>query len=144
MSNILERPFDAYSLFKAFCCWKCDKHSPQFFFTSIIRLVRELRAMTVLATFQNDPWKFTDVRALTVIFRVRSCKMRTKIAIFFPIVKKTEFVLINIFSPTFVPNLVTLAWKMRPGMPKESGSLNGPLCAYSVRQNLHNRTRPRS
>ena len=54
--------------------------------------------------------------------------------------KKTEFVLINIFSPAFVPNLVTLAWKMSPGMPKEAGSLNGPLCAYLIRQNLHNRT----
>ena len=29
-------------------------------------------------------------------------------------------------------------------MPKEAGSLNGPLCAYLIRQNLHNRTRPRS
>ena len=34
--------------------------------------------------------------------------------------------------------------KMSPGMPKEAGSLNGPLCAYLIRQNLHNRTRPRS
>ena len=40
--------------------------------------------MNVLAKFQNDPWKFTDMRALTV----RSCKMRKKIAKFFlPIVK---------------------------------------------------------
>ena len=52
--------------------------------------------------------------------------------------------MINILSPTFVPNLVTLAWKMSPGMPKEADSLNGPLCTYSIRQNLHNRTRPRS
>ena len=29
-------------------------------------------------------------------------------------------------------------------MPKESGSLNGPLCVYLMRQNLHNRTSPRS
>ena len=48
--------------------------------------------------------------------------------------------LINNFSPTFVPNLVTLAWKMYSGMPKEAGSLNGP---YLMRQNLHDRTRPR-
>ena len=32
--------------------------------------------MNVLATFQNDPWKCTDVRALTAIFHVRSWKMR--------------------------------------------------------------------
>ena len=32
---------------------------------------------------------------------------------------------------------------MSPGMPKEAGSLNGPLCAYLMRQNLHNRN-PRS
>ena len=47
--------------------------------------------MNVLATFQNDPWKFIDVRVLTVIFRVRSCKMRKKIAkiFFWLIMKKT-------------------------------------------------------
>ena len=46
--------------------------------------------MNVLAIFQNDPWKFTDMRALTVIFRVRSCKMQKKIAkfFFFAIMKK--------------------------------------------------------
>ena len=58
--------------------------------------------------------------------------------------KKTEFILIDIWSPIFVQNLVTLAWKMNPGMPKEAGSLNGPLCAYLIRQNLHNRTHPRA
>ena len=30
--------------------------------------------MNILAIFKNDPWKFTDVRALTVIFCVQSCK----------------------------------------------------------------------
>ena len=49
-----------------------------------------------------------------------------------------NFILMNIFSPIFVQNLVTLVWKMRPGMPKEAGSINGPLCAYLIRQNLHN------
>ena len=44
-----------------------------------MELVRDLKAMNILATFQNDPWKFTDVRALTVIFHVRSWKMRKKI-----------------------------------------------------------------
>ena len=57
----------------------------------------------------------------------------------FLIMKKTEIILNNIF----VPNLVTLAWKISPGMPKEAGSLNGPLCAYLIRRNLHNRTRTR-
>ena len=61
---------------------------------------------------------------------------------FLAIMKKTELILINIYSPTFVPYLLTLAWKMSPGMPKETGSLNGPLCAYLIRQNLHNRARP--
>ena len=50
----------------------------------------------------------------------------------------------TLLSPTFVPNLVTLAWKMSSGMPKEASSLNGPLCAYLMRQNLHDRTCPRS
>ena len=101
--------------------------------------------MNVLAIFHNDPWKFTDVRAPTVIFCLRSCKMRKKFTkIFCRLWKNREFILINIFSPTFVPNLVTLAWKMSPGMPKEAGLLNGPFCAYLIRQNLHNRTRPRS
>ena len=70
--------------------------------------MRIYNAMNVLATFQNDPKKFTDVRALTVIFHARSCKMRKKIA-FFADYEKTEFILINTLSPTFVPNLVTLA-----------------------------------
>ena len=55
-----------------------------------------------------------------------------------------EFLLINIFSLTFVQNLVTLSWKMSPVMPKEAGSLNGPLCVYLIRQKLHNQTRTRS
>ena len=33
---------------------------------------------------------------------------------------------------------------MNPGMPKLITSFNGSLCAYLMRQNLHNRTRPRS
>ena len=96
--------------------------------------------MNVLALFQNDQWKFTNVRALTVIFIVRKCKMRKKIAkiYLYRLWRKPEFILINIFSPTCVQNLVTLVWKMRPGMPKEAGLINGPLCAYLIRQNLHN------
>ena len=50
----------------------------------MIELVRDLRAINVLAKFENDPWKIMDVRVLTVIFHVRSWKMRKKIAkIFF-------------------------------------------------------------
>ena len=30
----------------------------------MIKLVWELRAMNALAKFENDPWKFTNVRAL--------------------------------------------------------------------------------
>ena len=94
----------------------------------------------------TDPWKFMDLRALTVIFNVGSWKMRKEIGhkFFWWLWKNPEPILINMFSPTFVPNLVTLAWKMSSGMPKEADSLNGPLCAYSMRQNLHDRTRPRS
>ena len=103
-------------------------------------------AMNIRAPFQNGPWKFTDVRALMEIFRVRICKKGKQIRQFFfaDYKKNPEFILIKILSPTFVPNLVTLAWKMSPGMPKEAGSLNGLLCTYLIRQNLHNRTRPRS
>ena len=57
---------------------------------------------------------------------------------------KKEFNLINILSPTVVPNLVTLAWKVSPGMSKEAGSLNGTLCTYLMRQNLHDQIRLRS
>ena len=50
----------------------------------MIELVRDLRTINVLAKFENDPWKIMDVRVLTVIFHVRSWKMRKKIAkIFF-------------------------------------------------------------
>ena len=46
--------------------------------TSIVELVRDLRAMNVLAIFENDPRKIMDVRALTGIFNVGSWKMRKK------------------------------------------------------------------
>ena len=49
----------------------------------MIELVRDLRVINVLVKFENDPWKIMDVRALTVIFHVRSWKMRKKIAKFF-------------------------------------------------------------
>ena len=97
--------------------------------------------MNILATFQNDPWKFTDVRVLTVIFHVWSWKMQKKLPKFFlATMKKPELILINMFKPTYMPNLVTLAWKMSSGMSKEAGSLS----TYSIRQNLHDRTRLRS
>ena len=44
----------------------------------MIKLVRDLRAINVLAKFENDPLNFTDVRALTVIFHVQSWKMGEK------------------------------------------------------------------
>ena len=34
-----------------------------------LQLVRDLRAMNVFAKFENDPWKITDVRALTGLDR---------------------------------------------------------------------------
>ena len=68
------------------------------------------------------------------------CEVGKKIAIFWRLWKNPELILFNMFSPIFVPNLVTLAWTMSPGMPKEAGSLNGPLRAYSMKQNLHNPT----
>ena len=58
--------------------------------------------------------------------------------------KKTGLMLFNMYSPTFVPHLMTLAWKISPEMTKFLSSLNGPLCTYFVRQNLRNRTPPRS
>ena len=54
-----------------------------------IGLVQDFRAMNVLATFQNDTWKFTDMRAQTVIFHVRSWKMR-KFFFFFCSLKLTR------------------------------------------------------
>ena len=51
--------------------------------------------------------------------------------------------LINMFKPYLWTNLVTLAWKMSSGMPRKAGSLNGPLCTYLMRQNLHDQTRSR-
>ena len=81
----------------------------------MIELVRDLRVINVLTKFENDPWKIMDVRVLTVIFHVRSWKMRKKIAkIFFcRLWKNPELILITMLSPTFVPNLVTLAWTRR-------------------------------
>ena len=114
--------------------------------TFMVELVRDLRVINVLAKFENDPWKIMDVRVLTVIFHVQSWKMRKKFAkIFFSrLWKNPELISINMFRPTYMPNLVTKAWTMSSGMSKEAGSLNGPLCAYLMRQNLHDRTCPRS
>ena len=112
----------------------------------MVELVRDLRVINVLAKFENDPWKIMDVRVLTVIFHVRSWKMRKKFAkiFFLATMENAELILINMFRPTYMPNLVTLAGKMSSGMSKEAGSLNGPLRAYLMRQNLHDQTCPRS
>ena len=50
--------------------------------------------------------------------------------------KNPELILINMIRSTYMPNSVTLTWKMSSGMSKEAGSLNGPLCTYLMRQNL--------
>ena len=46
----------------------------------MIELVRDLRIINVLTKFENDPCKIMDVRVLTVIFHVRSWKLRKKFA----------------------------------------------------------------
>ena len=70
--------------------------------------------MNVLVAFENDLRNSMDLRALKIIFNVQSWKMHKK----------------------SLKDLVTLAWQMSPGMTKEPGSLNGPLCTYLIRQNL--------
>ena len=78
----------------------------------MIELVRYLRSINILAKFENDPWKFTDVRVLTVIFHVRRRKTQSNTCqIILAIMKNPELIVINLFIPTFVPNLVILAWK---------------------------------
>ena len=71
-----------------------------------------------------------DVRVLTVIFHVRSWKMPKKIAKIWRLWKNPEHILINMFRPTYVPNLVTLAWKMSSGMWKimDVRVLTGLVC----------------
>ena len=46
----------------------------------MVEIVPDLRVINVLPKFDNDPWKIMDVRVLTVIFHVRSWKMRKKFA----------------------------------------------------------------
>ena len=88
--------------------------------------------MNVLATFRNDPEKIYGRVSANGNFPCEKLKMRKKS----PKIsagdyeKNYEIILINMFSPTFVPNLISLAGKMSSGMPKKTGSLNGPLCAY--------------
>ena len=65
----------------------------------MIELVQDHRVINVLTKFENDPWKIMDVRVLTVIFHVRSWKMR--------LWKNPELILITMFRPTYMPNLVT-------------------------------------
>ena len=71
----------------------------------IIKLVRDFKAMNVLATFQNDLRKITDVRAITVIFNVRK-----KIANFLAIrIKPGTYTLYKITCLAIhVPNLMIL------------------------------------
>ena len=96
----------------------------------MVELVRDLRVINVLAKFENDLWKIMDVRVLTVIFHVRSWKMPKKIAKIWRLWKNPEHILINMFRPTYVPNLVTLAWKMSSGMWKimDVRVLTGLVC----------------
>ena len=56
--------------------------------------------------------------------------------------ERLKVMLINVFSPTFVPNLNIFNLKMGPGMPKSTGLLKDPSCAYLMKQIRHNRTRP--
>ena len=51
--------------------------------TFMVKLFPDLRVINVLAKFENDPWEIIDVRVLTVIFHVRSWKMRKKFGKFF-------------------------------------------------------------
>ena len=41
--------------------------------------------------------------------KLQNAKKKKSPKFFLPIMKNPKFILINIFSPTFVPNLVTLA-----------------------------------
>ena len=116
----------------------------------IIKLVPYLRAMNVLATFQNDPRKFTDVRVLMVIFHVRIWKMCKK--------NLQNFFGGNMENPIFTDmRALTVifqvrSWKMQKKIRQNiffffcdyERKKNGSLCAYLMRQNLHDWTRPRS
>ena len=65
----------------------------------MIELVRDLRVINVLTKFENDPWKIMDVRVLTVIFHVRSWKMRKK--------NRQNFFLVTMKKPgTYIDNHV--------------------------------------
>ena len=59
----------------------------------------------------------------------------------FVVVTKPELVLINMFSPTYEFDLITLTCKISPPMPKLISSLIGTFCKYLMRQNFNNRTR---
>ena len=78
------------------------------------------------------------------MYEVGKCAKKNRQNVFWRLWKNPELILINMLRPTYMPNLVTLAWKMNSGMSKETSSLNGPFYAYLMRQNLHDRTHPRS
>ena len=73
--------------------------------------------------------------------KLQNVKRKFAKKIFLWLWKNPELILINMFRPTYMPNLVNLNWKMSSGMSKEASSLNGPLCTYLMGQNLHDRTR---
>ena len=95
--------------------------------------------VNIFATFENGLNKMADSREIMVIFNARSWKTR-KIMKFRDYGKTRNlcWVLSKMLRPTFVPNWMARYWHMSPGMRKSISSSNDP---YSVRLNLHNRTR---
>ena len=53
---------------------------------------------------------------------------------------KTIYYISQHVCPIFVLHLMNLSCKLSPAMKNSAGSLNGPFCAYSMRQNLHKNT----
>ena len=64
--------------------------------------------------------------------------------VFLATMKKPGTYIDNHIKPYLCTKFGDSSLKMSSGMPKEASSLNGPLCAYLMRQNLHDRTCPRS
>ena len=111
--------------------------------TSILELLQELGTMNVLSTFENGVRKIADVRALSAIFmcEVGNC------------IKKIQKMVVMIQPGTYVE------WNVQPYIRIKFGDftpqnesrnanrariINRFIIRKLIRQNLHNRSRPRS
>ena len=91
----------------------------------MIKLVRDHGAMNVLAKFEKWSVKIYRRESVNGDFpcaKLENAKKNRQI-FFWRLWQNPELILINMFRPTYVPNLVTLAWT-RPTLDADEPSVS--------------------